>query len=226
MVCRRAMHGVGICIEALVAQSLRYRLGRCVSIFRMRIIMAIAVGLFVQLGRKPAASVGGAAAGDSTVRVEDVARDYSKLTLVTPEPVLVSAQMAIFCRGVSQRDIAEAAKTSGPHAHTAVRIFMNDLASEAFRRGGAAYPVGAIVVKEKTGQRYFDEGSPRAVLKTHDGVGGMIKRERGYDAEHGDWEYFYFDDVAKVESGRIGSCVQCHAGAAKTDYVFGQWAKK
>jgi hypothetical protein len=192
----------------------------------MRIVMTIAIALLVLLGCEPAASVGGAAATQSAARAEDVARDYSKLTLVTPEPVLVSAQLALYCRGVSQRDIAEAAKTSGPHSHTAVRIFMNDLASEAFKRGGAAYPVGAIVVKEKTGKRYFDEGSPRAALKTHDGVGGMIKRERGYDAEHGDWEYFYFEDVAKVESGRIGSCVQCHAGAAKTDYVFGQWAKK
>src|SRR3954447_6802695 len=107
----------------------------------MRIIMTIAAGLLVQLGCKPAASVGGTAAGDSAVRAEDVARDYSKLILVTPQPGVGSAQMAEYCRGVLQRDIAEAAKTSGPHAHTAVRIFMNDLASAAFKRGGAAYSV-------------------------------------------------------------------------------------
>jgi hypothetical protein len=191
----------------------------------MRIILTVAIAMLMQMGCKPAASAG-ETTGATAVRAEDVARDYAKLTLVTPEPVLVNPELAMLCRGASQRDISEAAKTFGPHAYTTVRIFMNDAASEAFKRKGVAYPVGAIVVKEKKGQGYFGAGSPRAALKTHDGVGGMIKREPGYDAGHGDWEYFYFEDAAKVESGKIASCVQCHAGAAKNDYVFGSWAKR
>jgi hypothetical protein len=53
----------------------------------------------------------------------------------------------------------------------------------------------------------------------------MVKRSSGYDAKHGDWEYFYFENPAKIESGRISSCVQCHDSAKKQDYVFGTWRK-
>jgi len=53
----------------------------------------------------------------------------------------------------------------------------------------------------------------------------MIKRRPGYDPAHGDWEYFYFEDANKVESGKMNSCIQCHSGAADKDYVFGGWAR-
>jgi len=151
--------------------------------------------------------------------------------MVTPEAVFVNPELAMLCRGASQADVERARKMQGPHAHTRIRVFMSTGAAEAFKLrqkdeppSAAAYPVGSIVVKEKKGESYFvGRGTERS--KTDDGVGGMIKRERGYDPEHGDWEYFYFEDPAKVESGRIVSCVACHAGAAATDYVFGNWAK-
>ena len=101
---------------------------------------------------------------------------------------------------------------------------MNEPAAEAFRKGSKEYPVGAIVVKEKRGMTYSADQPKRELARTRDGVGGMIKRDKGYDPEHGDWEYFYFQDPSKVESGKISSCVQCHGGAAKTDHVFGGWA--
>ena len=42
-----------------------------------------------------------------------------------------------------------ARKASGPHAQTAVSIFMNDLAAGAFGKPNPAYPVGSVIVKEK-----------------------------------------------------------------------------
>ena len=54
--------------------------------------------------------------------------------------------------------------------------------------------------------------------------GGMIKRAPGYDPEHGDWEYFFFEDIAKIEHGKIASCVNCHHGAKDKDHVFKAWA--
>jgi hypothetical protein len=55
------------------------------------------------------------------------------------------------------------------------------------------------------------------------GVGGMVKRAAGFDPAHGDWEYFYFEDPAHIESGAIATCTGCHASARATDYVFGSW---
>jgi hypothetical protein len=93
---------------------------------------------------------------------------------------------------------------------------MNGQAEAAFKSGGT-YPVGAAVVKRK-----LREKNDKLVAS---GVGGMIKRAPGYDPKHGDWEYFYFEDEAKIESGKIDSCVNCHRLAAKTDFVFGNWGK-
>ena len=158
------------------------------------------------------------------VQVQDVARDYAKLTAMTPKAVLVSPRLVMYCRGISQSEVEAAAKTLGPHAHTSVRIFMSDQAADAFRLKAQSYPVGSIVVKEKQGLGYWGDNQVNRGAKTHSGVGGMIKRAKGYDRDHGDWEYFYFEDPAKIESGKIASCVQCHAAAAEMDYVFGKWA--
>jgi hypothetical protein len=81
-----------------------------------------------------------------------------------------------------------------------------------------------VIVKQKAIHGYTDKNGKR-VHDRNNGVGGMVKRPAGYDPKHGDWEYFYFDDATKIESGRISSCVQCHNSAKNKDYVFGTWSK-
>lgn len=187
---------------------------------------ALIVALLVASGCKPSESAQGSTQAQE-VKVSDVARDYAKLTAMTPKPVFVNPELAMLCRGASQKEVEEAAKTLGPHAHTSVRIFMNEQAADAFKQKLQSYPIGSIVVKEKQGLQYWGASGWREKgSKTHSGVGGMIKRGKGFDPDHGDWEYFYFEEPAKVESGKIASCVQCHAGAAEKDYVFGNWAKQ
>lgn len=48
---------------------------------------------------------------------------------------------------------------------------------------------------------------------------------RWSDAKLGDWEYFYFEDLAKIESGKIASCVNGHEGVKDRDHVFKRWAE-
>jgi hypothetical protein len=166
-----------------------------------------------------------AAASAQPPDVRRVAETYRNFRPMTREPVLVNPGLAMLCAPVTAGQADAARKASGPHAQTAISIFMNDLAAGAFGKPDPAYPVGSVIVKEKRAI------GPRPATRPHeparppiDGVGGMIKRPAGYDAAHGDWEYFYFGDSAKIESGRISSCVQCHSGAAGRDYVFGEWA--
>ncbi len=154
-----------------------------------------------------------------------VAMDYKHFKQMTRSPVFVDPQLAMLCRGASQKEVDEARKKSGPHAHTAILVYMNDVAAEAFDKSTKPFPVGSIVVKEKKGQAYSTDDPKRAMAATPDGVGGMIKRPAGFDPEHGDWEYFYFEDAAKIQAGKIGTCVQCHAGASGTDHVFGSWKR-
>jgi len=162
----------------------------------------------------------------ASTEVADIAKAYTHLQLMTKKPVHVDLRLAMLCRGVMQSEVEQARKRSGPHAHTAVSIYMNRLAANAFRRSSPAYPVGSVIVKEKKGLGYWSDGDEPVPIEARHGVGGMIKRPRGFDSAHGDWEYFYFEDAGAIESGKITSCVRCHSGASSSDYVFGGWAKR
>lgn len=157
------------------------------------------------------------------VTVENIAKNYRKLVLLTKKPVYVDPILAMLCRGADPSEVKASQKVSGPHAHTAVRIFMNPLAAGAFKRTAKTYPVGAVIVKEKTGLVYNTAPGYRDGNKTANGVGGMIKRAPGYDPAHGDWEYFYTANKTKAQRGKITSCVGCHERAARTDHVYGSW---
>jgi hypothetical protein len=77
---------------------------------------------------------------DGPPRVSEVARKYSHLTLLTPKPADVDPVLAELCRGASQVDVDAAKKKSGPHAYTAVTIYMNSAAADAFAHSATPYP--------------------------------------------------------------------------------------
>ncbi len=154
--------------------------------------------------------------------IAKISAEYKDLKLMTPEPVFVNPELAMLCVGASKA-MADSAKVDhGPHANCSVNVFMNDRAAKAFNQK-SAYPVDAIIVKEKQMLGYRTEGHGKW-NGAGDGVGGMIKREEGYDPSNGDWEYFYFDTIDNIESGRMSNCIECHARAKDTDYVFGSWS--
>jgi hypothetical protein len=181
----------------------------------MRIALLLTVTLFT--GCEPSGTAAKSTAS-SPADVKALAANYRTLRSMTKEPVEVDADLAMMCRGIEQRDVEAQRKIAGPHAMTAVSIFMNASAAETFGSAVPNYPLGSVIVKEKVA-RYAN------VTKGHDGVGGMIKRAAGFDPENGDWEYFYFEDANRIESGSLRSCVDCHSGASKTDHVFGSWAR-
>jgi hypothetical protein len=154
--------------------------------------------------------------------VSEVAVHYTNYQQITKSEVYVNPELAMLCRGASKEEVEAARIKFGPHANTGILIYMDNVAADAFTRKAKAYPVGSVIVKKKTIHGYTDNDGKR-VLEADTGVGGMVKRSAGYDPTHGDWEYFYFEDTRKIESGRISSCVQCHASAKDKDYVFGTW---
>jgi hypothetical protein len=156
--------------------------------------------------------------------VSDVAGSFTNYQRITKSVVYVNFELAILCRGASKEEVEAARLKFGPHANTGILIYMNEAAAKAFATNGSVFPVGAAIVKQKTIHGYRDKNGKR-VQEASNGVGGMIKRPAGYDPKHGDWEYFYFEDAKKIESGRITSCVQCHSSAKEKDYVFGTWRK-
>lgn len=154
--------------------------------------------------------------------VPEIVSTYRGYRKLTPTPVWVNPDLAMLCIGASKAQVETARVKFGPHAHSAISIYMSESAARAFETK-TSFPVGAVVVKEKKMLGYRDKTGKRTRL-AENGVGGMVKRASGYDPIHGDWEYFYFEDPSKIESGRISSCVACHDGAKHSDYVFGTWS--
>ena len=161
---------------------------------------------------------GSAAAQDSlTLAV----KNYRQLKLMTEQPHPVDMYLSMLCRGAMKEDITRTDQTSGPHARSTVNIYTNSVGEQALRRQTLPYPEGTLIIKEKNPQEihYFDDTKETR----SNSIGGMRKREKGYDPEHGDWEYFFQPAGGAIESGKIASCIQCHTRAQKQDYVFRNW---
>ncbi len=102
-----------------------------------------------------------------------------------------------------------------PHKDSFIHVYM-DL--EASNSGHAPYPIGTFVIKEKLP----DMWSNQPELFT-----GMLKREKGYNPEAGDWEFMVIDGRARsiTARGKISSCLDCHSRHQKTDYLTEVWKK-
>lgn len=154
------------------------------------------------------------------VTAEKVIEEFEGYQMMTVEPVNLSPSFYADCAVTPEMTRHE--EKHGPHANYYLLIYMNDIASRAYRDSATPYPIGSVVVKKKTSDRYAVADNPKENRRWY-GLGGMIKRPAGYDPEHGDWEYFYFEKPSPVETGKIVSCVECHAKAKDRDYVYGNW---
>jgi len=194
--------------------------------FRLNLLLLPLLAAFMAGCRATSRSISTAPQLGEEETIANIAASYSEYQKITPKPVLVNPGLAMLCRGANKSDVERLRAKYGPHTHTEILIYMNAAAAQAFTAGGESYPTGAVVVKQKTLLDYYDETTKKWVGRHPAGVGGMVKRAPGYDAEHGDWEYFYFDDPQKIESGKIASCVGCHQNAKARGYVFGSWRKE
>jgi len=157
---------------------------------------------------------------DSVPAISEIATSFTNYYRMTTNAVFVNPELAMLCRGASKEEVEAARIKFGPHANTGILIYMNK-AADAFGTNASLFPVGAVIVKQKRILGYHQDG--KWIREADTRVGGMVKRPAGYDPAHGDWEYFYFKDPRKIESGRISSCAQCHDSAKEKDHIFGTW---
>jgi len=96
-------------------------------------------------------------------------------------------------------------------------VYANNLARQAYSNYGspdfALFPVGSILVREKLMRINSDKPQVLTV---------MIKREKGFNPEGGDWSFLAIDGAAtKVhQRKKKGSCLECHQSASVRDFVF------
>ena len=114
-------------------------------------------------------------------------------------------EMAYLCRDPGE-------VIHGPHNQHWIHVFVSPAGTNAMATGAGKYPAGTMILKQK----FLDEEGTNTVFFT-----GMFKREPGYNPELGDWEFFTLDRSGwrVTASGRIDSCMDCHAMYATSDFV-------
>jgi hypothetical protein len=156
-------------------------------------------------------------AGDGTadipITAETVQTFYKSFPRLTKEPRSVPSFTAVLCISPVPALIKKEMAAADPHVDARVHLYVNPPAQDVIARHLKVFPAGAIVIKEKLA----DDGSVC-------GVGGMVKRTKGFDPGNGDWEYFYSDKTAGFSTGRLQSCAACHRSAQASDYVFSVWS--
>ena len=98
-------------------------------------------------------------------------------------------------------------------------VFANDLAQQAINaKKPTPFPEGSILVREKPATK--TDGPPELLAV-------MIKRERGFNPDAGDWLFLITDGaMTKVRlRKKKGECFSCHQSQSTTDFVYQLSAK-
>ena len=152
-------------------------------------------------------------AADLVVTEKNAPSFYRDFTRLTKRPHRVAPITATLCTIPSRAVVEREKQATGLHYMASVHLYASPAAMPAVTNRLSAFPVGAVIVKEKLA----DDGKVS-------GVGGMIKRAAGYNASNGDWEYFYYGKPGEFSSGRLRSCIDCHRAAKTNDYVYSLWS--
>jgi hypothetical protein len=106
----------------------------------------------------------------------------------------------------------------GIHDNKYINVYINEKGFEDMTgKKKPRFAIGTMILKEKMGlvqDSVLKQGATELFTI-------MIKREKGYNADCGDWEFASLDvKTSKIERGKISSCQHCHTSCAETDFVF------
>ena len=138
---------------------------------------------------------------------------YRSWTKANPEPANMSFAVVVMCQMPTAKQ-QMSAHSDSPHKDYYLTVYVNEVAKSGFlSKKNPKLPVGSVIVKEKLLSK--DAKDPELLT-------AMIKREVGYDPEHGDWEYLVLNGSgARVFGrGKISSCQSCHDGQRSEGYFY------
>jgi hypothetical protein len=133
------------------------------------------------------------------------ATQEENLVRVTAAPFHVKRPGAQLCRSFN-------APPSSPHDGHWIDVYVTQPGRGPILSGKGVYPEGTMILKKKL----IDAAGTRTDLYT-----GMLKREKGYNPQSGDWEFFVLNGKASsIEAaGKLRSCIECHEAYSDTDFV-------
>lgn len=140
--------------------------------------------------------------------IEEI-QGYKNWTRVNPQPVNMDAAVAQMCAAPTGPRSAD----KNPHLHKFITVYVNETGRRAMMEERTPnFPRGSVIVKEKLASP--DAAAPELLTV-------MIKREKGFNPESGDWEYMVTDGAGlEVQArGRLQSCQACHEMNKSTDFI-------
>ena len=156
----------------------------------------------------PAETIPSASVVKTEPAENELIRGYQQWTRVNPKPVVMEPRAAAACA------IAFPSRGPSPHADKFITVYVNETGTKAMmQQKTPRFPRGSIIVKEKLS----DPNSSSPELLTV-----MIKRDKGFNPENGDWEYLVLDGAGKeVQArGKLENCQACHTTVRPSDYVY------
>lgn len=147
-----------------------------------------------------------------SLAVSEIIAGYKQWTRVNAEPAVVASRIAIACAALpSPADIK--LESNNPHRDKFIVVYVNNTGKHAMLQERTPhFPEGSVIVKEKLTNK---ESTTPELLTV------MLKRERGYNPELGDWEFIALDGAGKqVQArGKLENCQACHLREKDTDFV-------
>ncbi|MBS1793526.1 MAG: cytochrome P460 family protein [Acidobacteria bacterium] len=136
---------------------------------------------------------------------------YKNWTKVNDKPQYMASKVAVMCASPTQSQLDRDAKD--PHKDKFINVYVNDTGkTEMLTKKSPQFPAGTVIVKEKL---------PAADSTTPELLTVMIKRDKGFNPEVGDWEFMTVDGTGtKITArGQLENCRECHLDYSKTDFV-------
>lgn len=136
---------------------------------------------------------------------------YKKWTKVNDKPMLMASSVSTLCANPTQAQ--NEMESKNPHTDKFINVFVNSIGKdEMMTKKHPQFPERTVIVKEKLPSS--DNTSPELLTV-------MIKREKGFNPENGDWEYMTLNGEATqiTARGKLESCQTCHAADKLNDYV-------
>jgi hypothetical protein len=146
---------------------------------------------------------------------------YREWGSLLEEPIQVPYELSVLCAPATREQLDAARKRHGPHNDYLIEVYANPSARAVLEKDDKApsFPAGAVIAKEKL--RFVKPGSMEV-----DGVAFMVKREGKAFASSGGWEFLFFPKGQASARATHEACARCHQGAAKRDFVFGQYPRR
>ena len=174
----------------------------------------MAIGLLANSLAVRSVGLGGPASGSDAPDAVKAIPGYRNWTKVNPKPDFMQPATAALCADVRALARADTDGETNPHRGKYITVYVNESGRRAMmEQASPKFPEGSVIVKEKLSE----PSSQTPELLTV-----MIKREKGFNSETGDWEYAVFDGTGtKLGSrGKLSNCQGCHVSRPDTDYIF------